>query len=391
MNILFFTSFKVSPTKGGTERTTISVATGLKKYYGCHCYSSFMVNDDSPMDSCFDAEFYWVGKKDSKTLQEFLQRHNIDWIINQGAFYLMPIFSQVINGTCCKVAFVHHFQPGWEEHFLTFSKMKENFLKSLTSFQYVKQGIKLLLYPWFRYRYLKRLPSEYRIAYQLADRVVLLCDGFISEFKKYGKFTDDSKFVIVPNGLSYDEYLPESLIEQKKPIALIVSRLDDPPKRLSLALRIWKEVKKYPESQGWILNIVGHGPYEKQYREMIKQLNLPDVYLLGRQQPKPYYEESSIFLMTSKSEGWGLTLTEAQQFGVVPIAFDSYAALKDIIIDGEDGISVPECNVEQYVEKLLQLMSNKDRREQMARNGLESCRRYSQEEIAKKWWKILYN
>jgi glycosyltransferase involved in cell wall biosynthesis len=45
--------------------------------------------------------------------------------------------------------------------------------------------------------------------------------------------------------------------------------------------------------------------------------------------------------MTSAYEGWGLTLTEAQQMGVVPIAFDSFGAVYDIIENEYNGLIIP--------------------------------------------------
>ena len=63
-------------------------------------------------------------------------------------------------------------------------------------------------------------------------------------------------------------------------------------------------------------------------------------------------------MMTSRSEAWGLTLTEAQQMGVVPIAFDTYASLRDIITDGVDGEIIAEGDVDGYVRCVLNLMQD---------------------------------
>ena len=177
--------------------------------------------------------------------------------------------------------------------------------------------------------------------------------------------------------------------KNKKHIVLIVSRLVDVPKRISLALKIWNEVKKRSEAAGWQLNIVGHGRDEAMYHKMVEQQQIPDVNILGRQQPQPYYEEAAIFMMTSKSEGWGLTLTEAQQFGVVPIAFDSYDALYDIITDGKDGIIIKEGYFDVYIDELAKLMADVSRRQQMASNAIQNCSRFSQEKIANRWWQLL--
>ena len=59
--------------------------------------------------------------------------------------------------------------------------------------------------------------------------------------------------------------------------------------------------------------------------------DIKNIYFEGNKNPLPYYQKASVFLMTSALEGWGLTITEAQQFGVVPVAFDSYPSLHEVI------------------------------------------------------------
>jgi glycosyltransferase involved in cell wall biosynthesis len=90
-------------------------------------------------------------------------------------------------------------------------------------------------------------------------------------------------------------------------------------------------------------------------------------------------------MMTSKSEGWGLTVTEAQQMGVVPIAFNSYASLCDIITDGDNGLVIPECDAAQYVEKLLWLMSHVPERRRLAAQAIDSAHRYENSKIVELW------
>ena len=90
-------------------------------------------------------------------------------------------------------------------------------------------------------------------------------------------------------------------------------------------------------------------------------------------------------MMTSAYEGWGITLTEAQQMGVVPIAFDSYSSLHDIIEDGKNGVTVNNNDFEEYVEKLLWLMDHEEDRCGMAREAIVSSRRFSLEVILDRW------
>ena len=89
--------------------------------------------------------------------------------------------------------------------------------------------------------------------------------------------------------------------------------------------------------------------------------------------------------MTSRSESWGLTLTEAQQMGVVPIAFDTYASLREIITDGNDGVVITEGDVDGYVLRMKELMRDDALRQYMAKQAIHSSHRFSQEKIAQKW------
>ena len=168
-----------------------------------------------------------------------------------------------------------------------------------------------------------------------------------------------------------------------------MARFDEPSKRLSLALRIWERVKQDPVAKDWVLRIVGEGNSRELYERIIHNEQIPDVFLEGRQDPIPYYKEASIFMMTSRSESWGLTLTEAQQMGVVPIAFDTYASLREIITNDENGVVIEEGDIDSYVNRMKILMSDKKLCQRMAKQAIESSQRFSQERIAEMWWELL--
>lgn len=385
MNVLFLTSFKVSPTQGGTERATISVATGLRELYGWHCFSAYIVDAATARAECFDAEYCVGGKGRLNALRDIIVDNDVDFVVVQGIFELVKPLRAMTRDLKCMTVVAHHFQPGWETHFMTFDDYVGQWKKSPDPLRWCKRGVDLLLYPILRARYLHKLPAEYHEAYACADAVVLLSKNHVRPFMQFGHIDDERKFHVIPNSLSFPTFLPKEKINNKKNVALIVSRLDDPPKRISLAIKIWNAVKQHKEAEDWKLNIVGHGPYMHAYQQLIKKLGTPDVYLLGRQAPNRFYEESSIFMMTSKSEGWGLTVTEAQQMGVVPIAFNSYASLCDIITDGDNGLVIPECDAAQYAEKLLWLMSHVPERRRLAAQAIDSAHRYENSKIVELW------
>ena len=129
MNILFYTYYKVSSTKGGTERTTISVASGLNKYCGCKCYSLYSVEADTAKEDCFEEEIQWKSLG-QKGIARLIKEKHIDDIICQGVFGMVKTFKHAVQSTNCKVIFVHHFEPGWEEHFFRKERLRSSLQKT---------------------------------------------------------------------------------------------------------------------------------------------------------------------------------------------------------------------------------------------------------------------
>jgi glycosyltransferase involved in cell wall biosynthesis len=391
MNILYQTYGKVHSFKGGTERTTVTVATALTKQYGAKCFSIYEKPADTPKEKCFVKEFLWTQQKElERNIQELkgiILENRIDCVIVQGAFIHVPTFKAAVESTTCKVIFAHHFEPRWE---LVFGSFAETIKYNPSSFVDFARWIKnVIIYPWTALRKESQLSSAYLAAYESADNVVLLSRSFIKLYSEFARFSDTTKFVVIPNGLSFDEKYSFSSDIPKNKEVLIVARLDEPFKRLSLALRIWSRVKQDPIANEWTLRIVGHGKDLKLYEKIIHNEHIPDVFLEGRQDPIPYYKKASVFMMTSRSESWGLTLTEAQQMGVVPIAFDTYASLREIITDDENGVVIEESDIDSYVNRMKILMSDKKLRQQMAKQAIASSQRFSQERIAEMWWELL--
>ena len=186
--------------------------------------------------------------------------------------------------------------------------------------------------------------------------------------------------------LSYDTFIQQEKIAVKNKTVLIVSRLEERTKKISVALRIWKRIEQNPILSDWSLQIVGEGPDFEDYKRYV-QNNLQRVTFYGKQEPRSFYEKASVFLMTSAYEGWGITLTEAQQFGCVPIVMNTYSAARDIISNKENGFLVDyEC---QFIRRLEQLMTDTTLRNIMAKKAVESSHRFEKARITDLWINLL--
>ena len=394
MNILFCNSSNVSEIKGGTERITARISKGLKER-GHRCFLAYKSEIDSSLPLTKFEDAINVRKR---SLEEFIFKHRIDAVIIQKMTRDVKLFCEIRkrNNLHFKIISVLHFAPKYEESVMSFTKARKDLKNETKTFKdFVINIIRLLSYPIYKVYYPVRNKELYKTVYNYSEKVVLLSETFIDDYFYYANIKDKSQFVVIPNALSYNEFLSEDKLNQKKNQVLVVSRLNETQKRVSLAIKTWDTIMRNEENERmrneWSLKIVGAGPDEEYYKNLVKELGLKNVEFCGRQQPKPYYEESSVFLMTSPNEGWGLTLTEAQQFGCVPIAFDSFSSLKDIITDEVNGFIIPNNDIEIYTKRIIELMTNHTLRCEMAKNAIELSKRYELDKVIQKWESLLIN
>lgn len=395
MNLLFFTDFKISPTKGGTEHTTLTVVKQLEQNHGCKCWACHFndVEGGTPDMKCFEKQYKLSYKNTKEDLRSIILDNHIEVVLSEEGMQITVFAGEIRreNNLSFRNIFVHHFSPGWEVHFGNRIDFWDN-VKKKHGLRKVKSFVKYLLYPYYKAKDKAEWPRLYKESYNSADDVVLLTKGYIPMFQEYGRFNDDKKFKIIPNALSLPDILDKKEYDNvKKKKVVVIARLEEIQKRISLVIKIWKEVSSDKRSDGWKLIIGGEGLYKPKYERYVSRHNVPRIDFLGRIDPVPYYRESSIFMMTSRSEGFPLTLNEALQYGVVPLAFDTFESVHDIIIDGKNGYIIPEMDIKKYSEKLLELMSNDILRKQMAMNGIDSCERYLPKRIGEMWWNLLNN
>lgn len=92
-------------------------------------------------------------------------------------------------------------------------------------------------------------------------------------------------------------------------------------------------------------------------------------------------------MLTSSFEGWGLTLTEAQQYSCIPLAFNSSASLA--ITDKKNGFIIQNDDISMYIEQMKLLMTDDNLRKSMSANAIESSKQFSIEIIIKKWMEAI--
>lgn len=159
-------------------------------------------------------------------------------------------------------------------------------------------------------------------------------------------------------------------------------------KGFDILIKVWKQVNlKYPN---WKLNIYGEGELGNDLKQQIKEEGLGNVITIHPPTPNIYQEmqKSSIFVFSSRFEGFGLALIEAMTNGIPCVSFDCPYGPSDIITDGEDGFLVPNGNIQAMADKICYLIENEEVRKEMGRKAHQSAMRYAPENIMPMWEKL---
>lgn len=213
-----------------------------------------------------------------------------------------------------------------------------------------------------------------------SDKFVLLSDSFVKELETRLDLTEAEKDKIC--AINNPIELVKHKITPKKKRVLWCGRVEYGTKRVDRIIEIWKNIaSRHPD---WDLYIMGSGNIEI-FKAITQKYNIRNIVFTGSCNPYDYYKDGSILCMTSSAECWGMVLVEAQMFGCIPIAYDSYSSLGDIITDNVNGFKIAPFNKKQYAKRLEWLMENEDERNKMLEECQQSVKRFDVSIIAQKW------
>lgn len=156
-------------------------------------------------------------------------------------------------------------------------------------------------------------------------------------------------------------------------------------KGIDLLLKAWAEVEK--KSMDWRLDIYGDGD-RTSYEEQMTQLHIDHSRCQLHERTNDVEHEycsSSVFVLSSRFEGFGMVIIEAMACGLPVVSFDCPWGPRSIIMDGEDGLLAENGNVSALAERLLKVINDDSLRHQMSVAAANNVQRFRIENIAHRW------
>ena len=207
------------------------------------------------------------------------------------------------------------------------------------------------------------------------DRLVVLTE------KSKVSWPELSNVVVIPDPLPFQVEAKSDLHAKR---IITIGRYAY-QKGYDMLLRSWAEIeKKFPD---WQLAIYGMGNQDS-LRNQMKDLGIDSARCILNGpvgDVTKEYLNSSVFVLPSRFEGFGLVIIEAMSCGVPVVAFNCLMGPDEIITDGEDGFLVPVGDVCALADKLQTLMQNRELRMKFSETAYRNSARYCIERISNQW------
>lgn len=215
-----------------------------------------------------------------------------------------------------------------------------------------------------------------------------LMNKLAKTFTKFIVLTEDNKkewqldtIEVIPNPLSF---YPEDSSSLDKKNVLAVGK-QSYQKGYDRLLNVWSIVQKeYPD---WELNIYGTIHPENKYKKIAENLKIENSvnFFPANKNIEEIYLNSSIYVMSSRFEGFGMVLIEAMACGVPCVTFDCPYGPSNIVQNDVDGFVIENGNIEKLAFALIELISNESKRLKFGKNAKINSKKYLPENIMSIW------
>jgi glycosyltransferase involved in cell wall biosynthesis len=236
------------------------------------------------------------------------------------------------------------------------------------------------------YNHKKPLRKAIRERYRKLDTLVVLTDQDRETYER--KLRGRTSVVRIPNAV---RDMGSGRADLDAPVMLAAGRMS-PQKGFDMLVKAWAQVAH--DHPDWRLRICA-GAGHKSMREKVEKL-LAEHDLDGSVSLEPAardlggeMDKCSVFVMSSRFEGFPLILLEAMSKGMAVVSFDCPTGPADIIDDHRNGLLVPEKDVSALAVAMGELASDAELRRRVSPAAVETAGTYSMAAIGAQWDDLL--
>ena len=213
------------------------------------------------------------------------------------------------------------------------------------------------------------------------DSIVALTEGDANDWRRHNKHVH-----VIPNVVQLNPLNRISSLDSK--IIIFVGRFS-PQKDFGSLIEIWRIVQQRHED--WELHAYGEGELKKHYETIVAEGNLNIKIFPPTSSIFEKYVESSMLVMTSLYEPFGLVLPEAMSCGLPVVAYNCPYGPADIIENGKNGFLVDNRNVDDFALCVSRLIMDKELRLKIGESAIVSAQHYRAETIMPLWKSLFEN
>lgn len=339
--------------KGGTERVTSMIANALSDKYQVFIFSCqkgekphFHVDERVSIESLHGEQIQNTVLRKVKVYRELankVKKYEIEIIVAVDVALYLYLYPLQLSKKCKCIAWEHF------NYFISPNRM-------------VKFGRKL--------------------AAKHADCVVVLGKKDMRNYQQNLSKIKRIEYIYNPVAV---ETTGQIDVNSKQIMA--AGRLED-QKGFDLLIDAWNLIEQ--DCPEWHLDIFGEGSKKGNLEQKIKDLGLSRVFLKGYANDiAEKLQKSSVFVLSSRYEGFVLVLIEAQANGLPCVSFDCKEGPAEIIKDNKNGFLAKNGDVSEFAIKLKRVLMDDRLRERFARHAKDDLARFDIVNVKTKWRKLI--
>lgn len=357
---------------GGIERAITDLANNLVDFYDVTIVSTYKLYDKpvNELNKKVKVQYLTNLKPNKKELKEAIKKLKLLTIIKE-------VFNAVKILNLKKKLMINYIKNCTSDVIISTRDIHNTWLGKYGNKNSIKIG-------WEHNHHHGNMKYAKRIikSTNSLDYLVLVSKDLTNFYKDQTK----AKCIYIPNMI--EKAKNKSNLKEKNMIS--IGRLEQ-VKGYSDLIDVFELVNK--EHPDWILNIIGDGTEKEILQSKIKEKKLEDKIILhgylDKTKMEPILKKSSIYVMSSLSESFGIVLLEAFSYGIPCIAFDSAEGAREIITNNKDGYLIKKRSKEEMKNKICELISSYDKRIEMGEKGLEKSLEFDSNKVKEKWINLI--